>query len=64
MYQFFTDLYIFESAVENFVYCLLWDILEWGFQCTFIFLQYGIKLPEYHLVFIFAERNDSSLVNT
>ena len=57
------DADVFERAVENFVHRLLRNVAHGRFQREFIFLEDGLDLPENHLVLVFSERHDGSLMD-
>src|SRR5574344_135504 len=64
VYQFGTDADILEGTVKYLVEGIFGQITDGCLQIALILLKYGTDLPEYHLVLIFSEWNDGSVVNT
>ena len=63
MYQFLVYAYRLQRAVENLIQRLLRDILDGSLYRTFIFLEDSVYLPEYHLVLVFSQGDDGTLVD-
>ena len=61
--EFLVDAHVFERAVEHFVHHFVGNLLHGSLQCAFIFFEQCRNLPEYHLVFVFAERHDGTLID-
>ena len=63
VYQFFVDAYVLDSTVEHLTECLVRDILNRSLETIVVFLQNGVDLPEDHLVLVFAQWNDTAVVD-
>ena len=59
----FINAYVFQSTIKNFINSLSLNILIGCFQCTIVLFQYGVYLPENHLILVFSKRNNSSFID-
>ena len=63
MYQLFVDAHGFECAVENLVEGILRNLLNGCLDVAFIVSKNGADLPENHLVLVFAQGYDATIVD-
>ena len=63
MYQFLVDAHRLQRSVEYLVESLVRNIVDGSLDVTLVVMQDGSNLPEYHLVLIFAQRGDGSVVD-
>jgi len=54
---------LFQRAVHQFIDSLLGDILKRSLDVTVILLQNRLDLPEDHLIFVFSQRSNGTLMN-
>ena len=63
MHLFFTDLYVFQGSIEDFLHGISRNLCDRSLEFQVIFLEQRLNLPENHLVLVFAERGDSTFVD-
>ena len=63
MHQVFVNAHTLQRAIENLVQGLFGNVFYLGLEVAFVFLQDGIYLPENHLVLIFPQRDDGTIVD-
>ena len=63
MDEFLIDAYVLQRAIKHFLQSLVGDVADGCLEIAVKFLQDGLHLPEYHLVLIFPEGHDASVVD-
>ena len=62
VYHLFLYPYLLELAVEYVVESVVGQFRHWGLEREPVVVEYGVYLPEYHLVLVFSEWQYGSLV--
>ena len=63
VYQFFFYAHVFQRPVEHLLQCLFGNVLNGRLQVALILLEYGVNLPENHLVFVLAQWYNAPFVD-
>ena len=62
VYLLHRNLHVFERTIEYFLHRILWNLGDGCLQTETVLFEQSLYLPENHLILVFAERHDASLV--